>query len=112
MTAPNEVDQDAAARAAQLDPDAQLDLLDRELGRRRAQRAADAKRADAHGGPCRFCGCVLSFAQPEVGGWHHDAHGPARARGHPGAGVGWPRRQPRGALVAGRLPGRRVPLVA
>jgi hypothetical protein len=77
MTAPD-VDQDqAAAAAAQLDPDAQLDLLDRELGRRRAERAAAAKRAAAAGGPCSRCGAVESWQAPGVGGWAgSDQHGP------------------------------------
>ena len=76
MTAPNEVDQDAAARAAQLDPDAQLDLLDRELARRRAERAAGADRAKAAGGPCSRCGAVESWQAPGRGGWAGgDQHG-------------------------------------
>jgi hypothetical protein len=66
MTAPNEVDQDPAARAAQLDPDAQLDLLDRELARRRAERAAEADRAKAQA-----------------------ARAPAAAPSSPGSGPGW-----------------------
>jgi hypothetical protein len=69
MTAPD-VDQDQAAAAAQqLDPDAQLDLLDRELARRRAERAAEAKLAAAAGGPCSRCGAVESWERLGVGGW-------------------------------------------
>jgi hypothetical protein len=77
VTAPD-VDQDPAAVAAgQLDPDAQLDLLDRELGRRRAERQAEAKRAAAVGGPCSRCGAVESWQAPAVGGWAGgDRHGP------------------------------------
>jgi hypothetical protein len=59
----------AAAAARELGPDAQLDLLDRELARRRAEREAEAKRADSHGGPCRYCGTVVSWQAPGVGGW-------------------------------------------
>jgi hypothetical protein len=76
MTAPNELDQDPAVRAAQLDPDAQLDLLDRELARRRRERDAERKRADAAGGPCSRCGAVESWQASGVGGWAGgDAHG-------------------------------------
>jgi hypothetical protein len=76
MTVPD-VDQDQAATAAQqLDPDAQLDLLDRELARRRAAREAEAKRAKAAGGPCSRCGAVESWERPGVGGWAGgDQHG-------------------------------------
>jgi hypothetical protein len=63
------IGQDPAAAAAQLDADAQLDLLDHELGRRRAERDAQAKRAAAKGGPCRYCGTVESWERPEAGGW-------------------------------------------
>jgi len=61
--------QDPAAAAAQLDADAQLDLLDRALARRRAERDAQARRAAAKGGPCRYCGTVESWERPGVGGW-------------------------------------------
>jgi hypothetical protein len=76
VTAPD-VDQDpAATAAAQLDPDAQLDLLDRELARRRAAREAEAKRAKAAGGPCSRCGAIESWERPGVGGWAGgDQHG-------------------------------------
>jgi len=78
MTSGPDIDQDqAAAAAAQLDPDAQLDLLDRELARRRTERAAEAKRAAAQGGPCSRCGAVESWERPDVGGWAgSDQHGP------------------------------------
>jgi hypothetical protein len=61
--------QDPAAAAAQLDPDAQLDLLDRELARRRTERDAQAKRQVAQGGPCRFCGTTEGWERTGVGGW-------------------------------------------
>jgi hypothetical protein len=67
VTAPN-VDQDAATAAAQLDPDAQLDLLDHELARRRAERKAEADRAKAAGGPCSRCGATESWKRLGVGG--------------------------------------------
>jgi hypothetical protein len=78
VTAPHEVDQDQAAAAArELDPDAQLDLLDHELARRRAAREAEARRAQAAGGPCSRCGAAESWERPGVGGWAGgDAHGP------------------------------------
>jgi hypothetical protein len=75
---PNEVDQgqDPSEVAAQLDPDAQLDLLDRELVRRRAERDAAARAARAPGGPCSRCGCTASWERPGVGGWPgRDQHG-------------------------------------
>jgi hypothetical protein len=88
VTAPD-LDQDpAAAAAAQLDPDAQLDLLDRELARRRAERKAAADQAKANGGPCRHCGAVESWERPGVGGWLQAegqpvCHACARERGGP-----------------------------
>ena len=138
MTAPNEVDQDPAARAAQLDPDAQLDLLDRELARRRAERAADADRAKAAGGPCSRCGAVESWQAPGVGGWAGgDQHGAVchpcdRERGGPPGddrehriraarqvlgqtpAPPWAHHgsEPGRPLLARRLPGRRDALVA
>jgi hypothetical protein len=77
VTAPN-VDQDQAAAAArELDPDAQLDLLDRELARRRAEREAEGKRRDAKGGPCVDCGATLSWLRVGVvGRWHQTSAGP------------------------------------
>jgi hypothetical protein len=76
VTAP-EVDQDqAATAAAALTPDQQLDVLDAELGRRRAERAAEANRAKAPGGPCSRCGAVESWEGPGRGGWAGgDQHG-------------------------------------
>jgi hypothetical protein len=69
VTAPNEVDQDqAAAAAAQLDPDEQLRLLSREIKRVDAEDVAAATRAPAHGGPCALCGATLSWKVPDVVG--------------------------------------------
>jgi hypothetical protein len=75
---PNEADQDPTAElAAALTPDEQLDLLDRELARRRAERDATARAARAPGGPCSRCGAVESWERPGVGGWPgRDQHGP------------------------------------
>jgi hypothetical protein len=90
VTAPNEVDQDqAAAAAAQLDPDEQLRLLSREIKRVDAEDATAAKQAPAHGGPCRYCGATLSWEVPDVvGGWLQTEGQPvcwacARERGGP-----------------------------
>jgi hypothetical protein len=77
MTAPR-VDQDQAAAAAarELDPDAQLDLLARELKRREREQRAEADRAKAAGGPCSWCGAVESWERPGLGGWAGgDQHG-------------------------------------
>jgi len=76
VTAPH-VDQDQAAAAArELDPEAQLSLLARQLERVKAKEAAEAKRAAAAGGPCSRCGAVESWERPGVGGWAGgDRHG-------------------------------------
>jgi hypothetical protein len=76
VTTPN-LDQDQAAAAArELDPDAQLDLLAGELARRERERRAEADRAKAAGGPCSRCGCTESWASAGVGGWAGgDQHG-------------------------------------
>jgi hypothetical protein len=70
VTAPNEVNQDPAAAAAQLTPDEQLDLLEVELDQRRARRVAreaakaeQDKARDDRG--CVDCGASLSWD-----GWH------------------------------------------
>jgi hypothetical protein len=60
----------------ELDPDAQLDLLDHELERRRAARKAEAKREAAAGGPCAYCGAVESWKRPGEGHWLHGPEGP------------------------------------
>jgi hypothetical protein len=110
MTSGPDVDQDPAAAAArELSPDDQLDLLDRELGRRRAERAVEAKRAAARGGPCSRCGAVESWERPGVGGWAgSDQHGPvchacAAERGGP-AGDDREHRICAARLVLGQTP--------
>jgi hypothetical protein len=64
----------AAAAAAQLDPDAQLDLLDRELARRRRERDAEGERAKARAYVCSRCGASESWRAGK-GAWWHDAKG-------------------------------------
>ena len=60
----------------------QLDLLDRELARRRRERAAEDDRAKAHDPRgCVDCGSTLSWLRVGVlGGWHQTPNGP---RCHP-----------------------------
>jgi len=110
MTTGPDVDQ-AQAAAAQLDPDAQLDLLARELERREGEREAAAKRKAAAGGPCRYCGTVESWKRPGVGRWHHDSTGPVcmpcwRDLGlaGPGAGSNREARAAAARLVLGDTP--------
>jgi hypothetical protein len=64
---------DPAAAAAQLTPEEQLDLLERELAQRKAKRerreVAEAQQQAAQGGPCSRCGATESWERPGVGGW-------------------------------------------
>jgi hypothetical protein len=78
VTAPD-VDQDQAAAAArELDPDAQLDLLDRELARRRREREAEQNRAQARDDRgCVDCGATVSWGRVGVvGKWYQTPGGP------------------------------------
>jgi hypothetical protein len=77
-----ELDQDqAAAAAAELSPDQQLDVLTDEITRRQARKVAreagEAEHAKATGqGPCSRCGASESWPRPGVGGWAGgDQHG-------------------------------------
>jgi hypothetical protein len=74
VTAAPDHDQ-AAAAAAQLDPDAQLDLLDRELTRRRRERDAEGERVKARAYTCSRCGAGESWRAGR-GLWFHDDRGP------------------------------------